>query len=585
MSKTATIFITAFILLVSASVGFSQSSETKDSRLDQKVTIKALGMPLGDFLAELSRQTGVRMTARRDIADDKIALYVKDLPLADLQEAIKEVLRVRCSRDVKDGEPRYEFWMDLRTKQEIADAANEEFVQLRKRMEELVADLTLSPEELEVKYKDEPHALGNLKYERGRAALESFTALKDCGDLFRFGRQTISGSDLSSELTAKLLRVLQPPKISPDQEPQLIGVEKIVWTVGEQMPGPSKMLYCEIHPRISTGDPAQRMFSTHKIPFPLKPPVIRRDTANLEPAPDSSGPLVSYKPEEEVTVYRTLCDIAELAGTNIVSDYFTCLTVTKFLPGEFAESEPLERLLTYLANRMDYEIADRNGATLFVNRDWRRLKPREIPERLVKAWRVSSEEIGWKGMQVAIEMAQLRPEQIKDLPLYHFRAGQIQENVGLLRFLGALNPHQRTQAMSQQGLSIATLDSNQKEWLMAWANGIGTGFLQDEPEAAQFYESVSMRSSEIRLHGDAAPEEAALSAPDPLNGTFLIRTSWQKTGEQAYETWLFDVLGGGVEMTGLRITLPLAKTAFSLPIRLPAGPDGPQLLMVPAVIE
>jgi len=68
-------------------VGYSAQEQTPDKRLEQKVVVKAVACPLGDFLAELSAKTGVKMTARADIASSEAGL-----PLAGLSQAQLKIL-------------------------------------------------------------------------------------------------------------------------------------------------------------------------------------------------------------------------------------------------------------------------------------------------------------------------------------------------------------------------------------------------------------------------------------------------------------------------------------------------------------
>ena len=88
MTKLARVFLLAFTLLSLVACGLV-SAESSDAisysegkRLDQKLKVKGTGIPLSDLLAELTAKIGVKLSAKKDAADDKIFVAVKDIQLA-----------------------------------------------------------------------------------------------------------------------------------------------------------------------------------------------------------------------------------------------------------------------------------------------------------------------------------------------------------------------------------------------------------------------------------------------------------------------------------------------------------------------
>ncbi|HTE18199.1 MAG TPA: hypothetical protein VK689_07440, partial [Armatimonadota bacterium] len=59
-----------------------------DKRLEQKVTTSVVERPLREWLAELSRKTGVRLSTSGDYEDRSIAARVREMPLRRLMESV-----------------------------------------------------------------------------------------------------------------------------------------------------------------------------------------------------------------------------------------------------------------------------------------------------------------------------------------------------------------------------------------------------------------------------------------------------------------------------------------------------------------
>ena len=94
-----------------------------DARLLKKHTIKAAGIPLKELLEQLTKETGISLTAGPRVAEDKIVLFANDRPLADSLTAISRFFNFYWGRS---GNPRaysYILSQSLRQKQaELPDA-------------------------------------------------------------------------------------------------------------------------------------------------------------------------------------------------------------------------------------------------------------------------------------------------------------------------------------------------------------------------------------------------------------------------------------------------------------------------------
>lgn len=74
------------------------SELAKDPRLDQKVSVKVSGLPLSDFLANISKQTGIELKSQPDVADLRLIIMAKDIQLRNLLDSIAQALHLKISR-------------------------------------------------------------------------------------------------------------------------------------------------------------------------------------------------------------------------------------------------------------------------------------------------------------------------------------------------------------------------------------------------------------------------------------------------------------------------------------------------------
>src|SRR5437016_6086773 len=61
-----------------------------DARLQAKVTLAEKERPLGELLADLAKQLKAPLSATRDTADDKVTLFVRDRPAAEVLTLIAQ---------------------------------------------------------------------------------------------------------------------------------------------------------------------------------------------------------------------------------------------------------------------------------------------------------------------------------------------------------------------------------------------------------------------------------------------------------------------------------------------------------------
>ena len=89
--------------------------EVVDSRLGQKVTLAFKGTALSDLCDHLRTETGVPLTAGPSVADEKMTLFCKQMPLRDVMRQLSRPFGYTWVRSTREGQYRYELLQDLRS--------------------------------------------------------------------------------------------------------------------------------------------------------------------------------------------------------------------------------------------------------------------------------------------------------------------------------------------------------------------------------------------------------------------------------------------------------------------------------------
>lgn len=130
----------------------------EDVRLAQRVTVEAEGVSLGELLALLSEKTGVRFSARADVAEDKVIVFARRRALNTLLEDLAALFDYTWERKDKaeDAQPSYELFMSRRAlnRQNALMRASQQ--RLSAQIDAFVNALALSPEELARLPEDNP---------------------------------------------------------------------------------------------------------------------------------------------------------------------------------------------------------------------------------------------------------------------------------------------------------------------------------------------------------------------------------------------------------------------------------------------
>jgi hypothetical protein len=149
--------------------------------LEKPVTYSETKIPLGELVQKVAADTGVKLTAARDVADEPVAVVVKQMPARELLEQLAQLLDYRWSRhsgvvrraySVSDKggpasdpsgyeirnthsapTPTFEIWQDLAGKQREASLRRAAIAGVEARfqraLEALITTASLPPEEIQ----------------------------------------------------------------------------------------------------------------------------------------------------------------------------------------------------------------------------------------------------------------------------------------------------------------------------------------------------------------------------------------------------------------------------------------------------
>src|SRR3954451_14253743 len=85
--------------------------------LEKAVTYTQTKIPLGELVQKVAADTGVRLAASADVADEPVAVVVREMPARELLEQVAELLDYQWARHGKEGARRYEIWQDLASRE------------------------------------------------------------------------------------------------------------------------------------------------------------------------------------------------------------------------------------------------------------------------------------------------------------------------------------------------------------------------------------------------------------------------------------------------------------------------------------
>jgi hypothetical protein len=134
-----------------ALAAYRRDAAVVDARLARKVTLAVKATALSDLCERLRGDTGIQLGAGQSVADEKVTLFCKEMPLRDVMRQLSRPFGYAWLRSGKAGEYQYELAQDLRSQlleEELRNRErNEALIALEQEIERYRPYLGLSPDE------------------------------------------------------------------------------------------------------------------------------------------------------------------------------------------------------------------------------------------------------------------------------------------------------------------------------------------------------------------------------------------------------------------------------------------------------
>jgi hypothetical protein len=516
----------------------------QDPRLEKPVTLRRRRSPLSAIVAELARQSDVAMQTSADVADEPALLFVTDQPAKEVMHQLATLFGFRWRRSTKAGVSTYELYQDLRSKQEEAALRNgphaAALAALQRSLREQMR-LAQRPSDLLLR---EAAALDQKADGRGsfrlreladpcrRALLQVASRLTPEQWQALVGGEAVHFSTLPEPFAvplpaalAQALRAARPSVLPPGVPAGFVTAEDEARCVAEEQRSQEAWTraqgFCvSVELRLMSGEaraeavlsisptavmPAEAPEAPTLLPSvivvgqgPVAPeahepsetppswqddPVLSRK-CRLRPLPAAPaegadrGTRIGDPREPTAPLAECLAAMAESAGINLVADGYRAERSDVSL---LSEGEPIslyEALDRYVSPHAGWR---REGAFFRVRHHrWYHLRPREIPDRLVRQWAASLRQAPRLTLADAATLAlSLRDEQFAQFQTAMGEAG-VQIGLGfdeegpvaarkraILRAYGSLLPEQQRIVDAGGCVASVAMPPQARRWLRA----------------------------------------------------------------------------------------------------------------------
>jgi hypothetical protein len=444
-----------------------------DERLARKVTVGVKATALSDLCDQLRQETGIQLTAGRSVADEKVTLFCKELPLRDVMRQLSRPFGYAWLRSGKAGEYRYELAQDLRSQlleEELRNRdRNAALLALDQEMQTYRQYLSLSPDEALARSKTAPPAeKKRLETMAGggwgivqvyfRLSPGDLAALR-AGQTLTYSPEPRQGQrQLPPELGRSVLQTLREWRIRADGErwiednsfgdgkvapeglplaqvPEVRGQVTVelnqtelgqfsfrggsgFFTVGDR-DGPNILHardgYLGRSPLATAVAPAVRDPQNAVANARLARHPALRPRVTVQPRPScrsarSSSPSEASLAEAKVTSADVLEALHQATGLPVVADYYTRL----YAPAPLSvRNQTLFDTLNRLADGMHLRWGLTDGNWLqFRSASYFHDRLKEVPNRLLSRLAASRQQHGALTLEELIEIAQLSDAQL-----------------------------------------------------------------------------------------------------------------------------------------------------------------------------
>jgi hypothetical protein len=457
--------------IASAVESYKREAAVVDPRLAREVTLQQKATALSDLCEGLRSETGIQLAAGLSVADEKVTLFCRRMPLRDVMRQLGRPFGYTWLRSGKTGEYRYELVQDLRSQlleEELRNRdRNAALLALEREIERYRPYLSLTPDEALARSKTAPasekrllEALAgtgwgpiHMYFRLSRRDLEALRA----GETLCFRQEPRPGESLLPADMAhgvlestRHIRVIKgekgyemahdpadPRSVALTAVPELraqmmlsmpqseLGQFTLNGNAGFSNPQVGESLFTQsINPLAIGMSPSvlkpENGATNAKLAH--EPALRQRVTAQPQPvcrpapSPEQASGALPFTaggdaPEPKVTSADVLEALHRATGMPIVSDYYTRLYKPDTVS---ARNIPVFDALNALSDTMHLRWSrDPESAWLqFRSTSFFNDRLKEVPNRLLSRWAVARRQHGASTLDDLCEIAQLSDAQL-----------------------------------------------------------------------------------------------------------------------------------------------------------------------------
>jgi RNA polymerase sigma factor (sigma-70 family) len=515
-------FLTTVAGAGAAALTGPMDAEVVDDRLTRKVTLAAKATALSDLCDHLRSKTGIHLTARPSVADEKVTLFCQKLPLREVMRQLSRPFGYTWVRSGASGQFRYELEQDLRSQLLEEELRNRDghsaLLALDQEIQRFRPYLALSPDEARAQAASAPpkeKPLLEILSGCGwgpiqvyfRLSAQELAALR-AGEKLTFSQSPFAGErPLPAGLERGVIQsfrgvvvrrsdaiplfhsdsMARPGDLRLTEDSQVRARVRIWMKQSElgqfTLNGTSAIFL----PTGAAEEQDQVPCASGTSPLALKlanaaanarlarDPSLRTSvTVQPQPscvrAPEPSGPT----DERHVTTVDVLEALHHATGRPIISDFYTCLHKATELS---LRQQPLFSALNQLGDRMGLRW-NRDGEWLqFRTATYYHDRLKEVPNRLLVRWEAARRRRGQLTLDDLVEIAQLPDAQLNGEKMaegarecWGLLEWELARNLHLrphLRYLATFTPAQRQETLTATGLPFSRMSIAQQQQFLA----------------------------------------------------------------------------------------------------------------------
>jgi hypothetical protein len=451
---------------------YQREAAIVDARLGHDVTVDQKAIALTDLCERLRGDTGIQLAAGQSVADEKVTLFCRKMPLRDVMRQLSRPFGYTWLRSGKPGEYRYELVQDLRSQlleEELRNRdRNEALLALEQELDRYRPYLHLTPDEIVARARTAPAAEkklleklggGDLRSGLGWGPIQVYSRLSSqelaalrAGETLYFSEGPRPGERplppdvargvLQSWRQERILKVTNELRVTDDMnDPDGLPVRAVPElrasvTLSLDRSELGQYGLEGLSGFFDRAGTVRRADSSGPYVIGRSPRVLQPDNATvnarLAQAPDlrrrvtlqptPTCPTLKLPPSasgrgagggvnpEKITTADALEALHRATGISIVSDSYMRL----YKPAELSlKNRPLFEALNAVADRMRLRWSREGGWFQFRSTSFYDDRLKEVPNRLLERWAAARRRQGMLTLEDLVEIAELSNAQLR----------------------------------------------------------------------------------------------------------------------------------------------------------------------------